>query len=48
MLLNILGFIIMGFVILFTILFFIVCIFDKIMEDQFKLEGNNEWDSRNK
>jgi hypothetical protein len=41
--LNVIGFCIIGIVFVFTVLFIIVCVFDKIMDEHFKLEECDEW-----
>ena len=43
--LNFIGFFIIGFVLSFTVLFIIVCIFDKMIDEHFKLEKHDEWSS---
>ena len=41
--LNAIGFFIIGIVFVFTVLFVIVCVFDRIMDENFKLEERDEW-----
>ena len=43
--LNFIGFFVIGIVIVFTVLFVIVCVFDRMMEEHFKLEKRDEWNS---
>ena len=43
--LNVIGFFIIGIVLVFTVLFVVVCVFDRIMDEHFKLEEHDEWNS---
>lgn len=43
--LNFIGFFVIGFVFVFTVLFIIVCVFDRTMDEHFKLEKRNEWNA---
>jgi uncharacterized membrane protein len=42
---NFIGFFIIAMVIVFTVLFIIVCVFDRMMDEHFKLEERDEWNS---
>ena len=43
--LNAIGFFVISIVLVFTVLFIIVCVFDRIMEESFKLEKRDEWNT---
>ena len=43
--LNTIGFFVIGIVLVFTVLFIIVCVFDRMMEESFKLEKRDEWNT---
>ena len=43
--LNVIGFFAIGIVLVFIVLFVIVCIFDRMMEENFKLEKRDEWNT---
>lgn len=43
--LNFIGFFIIGIILVFTVLFVIVCVFDKMMEESFKLEKRDVWNT---
>ena len=43
--LNFIGFFVIGIVLVFTVLFIIFCVFDRMMDEHFKLEERGEWDS---
>jgi Na+-transporting methylmalonyl-CoA/oxaloacetate decarboxylase gamma subunit len=44
-LLNAIGFFVIGIVLVFTVLFVVVCVFDRMMEESFKLEKRDEWNT---
>jgi uncharacterized membrane protein len=44
--LNFVGFFVIGIVLIFTMLFIIVCVFDRMMEESFKLEKSDEWNTK--
>ena len=43
--LNVIGFFVIGIVLVFTVLFVVVCVFDRVMEESFKLEKRDEWNT---
>ena len=43
--LNFIGFFVIGIIFVFTVLFVIVCVFDRMMEENFKLEKRDEWNA---
>ena len=43
--LNFIGFFVIGIVLVFTVLFVVVCVFDRMMEESFKLEKRDEWNT---
>jgi flagellar biosynthesis/type III secretory pathway M-ring protein FliF/YscJ len=43
--LNVIGFFVIGIVLVFIVLFVIVCVFDRMMEENFKLEKRDEWNT---
>ena len=43
--LNVIGFFVIGIVLVFTVLFVVVCVFDRMMEESFKLEKRDGWNT---